>query len=488
MRTLRRTALRACLLALLFASVVSLAGSYAAAGPGVASRGGADASVANHPPHELTVVTTQGFMASGERAELVVFDADGQVVYYDDTYATYFDVDPVPGERYTVEYVAASHHDGPTCRIHDVCTTNVVERVNLSTGETSRVYSEVTPGVPSTRWHDADRVNDTHLLVADIYRDTVFAANGTDGTREWEWKATEAYTFDQGGQPTDWTHVNDVELLPDGRVLLSMRNMDQVLFLEPCDREATLAAARDRNPAAPDTDGRVRTAEGTCEGYAVDESWSLGTDDDHEVLYEQHNPDYLTVDRGGPAVLVSDSENNRVVEYRREAGEWVRSWEWRDARLQWPRDADRLPNDNTLVVDSHGDRVVEVAPNGRTVWSVDVSMAYDAERLGTGDESATGRSVAAMRAAGDVPDVGPVSTPPTDAAVLRLKSLTPNLVVNAALYAAPPWVGFVELLVAGGGVLAALFWAGAELRWSTWSLCGGVRRLADRASGRGPRG
>lgn len=140
--------------------------------------------------------------------------------------------------------------------------------------------------------------------------------------------------------------------------MLSMRNMDEVVFVEP--------------------------------GEGVDESWTLGDDGDHSILYEQHNPDYLPRERGGPAIVMSDSENNRVQEFRREDGAWTRTWQWRDARLQWPRDADRLPNGHTLIVDSHGDRVLELDRKGAIVWNVTFGMPYDAERLGTGSES-TGR-------------------------------------------------------------------------------------------------
>ena len=42
-------------------------------------------------------------------------------------------------------------------------------------------------------------------------------------------------------------------------------------------------------------------------------------------------------------------------------GEWRQSWVWRDDQLQWPRDADRRARGSTLVVDSHGNRILLVA-------------------------------------------------------------------------------------------------------------------------------
>jgi hypothetical protein len=93
---------------------------------------------------------------------------------------------------------------------------------------------------------------------------------------------------------------------------------------------------------------------------AVTESAKFGTiiawHPNGSLFYEQHNPDYIPEERGGPAVLVADSENGRVVEYGRTPGNgtpvtdgtWERTWQWRDGRLQWPRDADRLPNGGWL--------------------------------------------------------------------------------------------------------------------------------------------
>jgi hypothetical protein len=279
-----------------------------------------------------------------------------------------------------------------------------------------------------------------------------------------------------GGKEGDWTHINDVEVLPDGRVMVSVRNMDQVVFL------------------APDTG-----QDGT---WGAQETWSLGTDDRHSVLFEQHNPDYIPASRGGPAVLVADSENGRVVEYERSNETWNRTWGWTDARLQWPRDADRLPSGNTLVVDSHGDRVLEVRPDGRITWSVTVGMPYDAERLGTGDESAGGESMSAIQARQNesnesgVLGVGPdsirlpggsgdgtVVKPPSGPAAqfwLTLKSVLPPHVVNGLLYMSPSGIQFSDLVFAAVFLLTGLVWGGLELRWSSRQPLAALRRRLGR--------
>lgn len=71
----------------------------------------------------------------------MAFTRNGSVVYHQSEFREYFDVDPVPGRPRTVEYVAARHLSGEDCPRGKRCTRNVVERVNLSTGATARVYA-----------------------------------------------------------------------------------------------------------------------------------------------------------------------------------------------------------------------------------------------------------------------------------------------------------------------------------------------------------
>ncbi|USZ69473.1 aryl-sulfate sulfotransferase [Halorussus salilacus] len=339
----------------------------AASGPTVEQAAGPDSPDAYE---NATVVTTSERTEGGSRANFVAaYAPDGSVLYRNDSWRVYNDVDPVPGEAATVEYVAADRLSPEECDAEVACWRNVYERVNMSTGEVTREYTYLT-SVERGQLHDMDRVADDRLLVGDIARDRVFVVNTTTGIIEWEWQAQSDFDFASGGPfSRDWTHLNDVEMLDDGRVMVSLRNQDQVVFLDP-------------------------------ETGVVDD-WTLGSDGDHDTIYEQHNPDYIPGERGGPAVLLADSENDRVVEFWREneneseGGEWTEVWSWSDDRLDWPRDADRLPNDHTLVTDTDGGRVLEVAPNGSVVWRVEVEGGYDAERLGTGDESANGTSAAA---------------------------------------------------------------------------------------------
>ncbi|QLH80290.1 arylsulfotransferase (asst) [Halosimplex pelagicum] len=404
-----------------------------------------DLSPVIDPRDGRTVVATDSnaFVADendGPRAqaELVAFARDGGIYYHENDHTRYWDVDPVAGTNSTVEFVYADHLDADECD-GSVCTRNGVERVNLTTGESTDVFSRVTPGKHSTRWHDIDRIDEERLLVADIDRDRVFVVNTTTGLITWEWGAQAAFDVDSGGPfPKDWTHLNDVEHVEiEGRdaAMVSLRNHDQVAFV---DFERGLM-----------------------------ENWTLGADGDHDTLYEQHNPDYIPPERGGPALLVADSENGRVVEYQREDGTWNRSWTWSDARMQWPRDADRLPNGHTLITDSNGDRVFEVDRSGEVVWTATIGFPYEAERLGSGEESAGGESAAALALPSHEPD--PANRSVSGAVMAAL----PPSIENGVAYVFPRWVGVVEGVAIVALLVAVPLWARLEYRWSDVSV--GVR-------------
>jgi hypothetical protein len=368
-------------------------------------------------PSNVTVVTVDG---TGP-GQIAAYRPDGSVLYRNRSHTLYHDVDPSPAGRMTVMYVASdfgapsSACDGPSC------IRNVVERVNLTTGEVTRLHTVVEPDVGSSQTHDVDRVNDSVLLVGDIGPpDRVYMVNTTTDEIIWQWRVESAYQPDSGGQyPGDWTHLNDVAYLADGRVMVNLRNQDQVVFVRP--------------------------------GEGLQENWTLGCDGCHDVLYEHHNPDYIPASQGGPAIVVADSENNRFVEYQRRGGEWHRSWLWSDQRLQWPRDADRLPSGRTLLVNSHGDSLLAVNSTGEVTWQQPVPPGvYDAERLGTGDESAGGQSAAELGYSSYTGGMHP------------LTALVPNLVLHGALAALPNWVspaGAAALLI---GAVVGIAWLSVE--------------------------
>ncbi|WP_049920894.1 arylsulfotransferase family protein [Halopiger djelfimassiliensis] len=426
-----RNRLRIAFVAVLLLSAAALA---AAASDSLSTA--SEDELPNAPETDNHTVITE----SGRVGTITAYAPDGEVLYYNNTRTKYFDVDPVEADPLTVEYAATDtiHSEGPTCS-DPPCARNVLERADLETGEVEVLYDRYDYKEHAGEWHDADRINESHVLIADIVADQVFIVNTETEIVEWLWDAQSDFPVEGGGPyPDDWAHINDVEYIEegthDGHVMVSLRNQDQVVFIDP------------------------------DEGLL--EEWTLGTEDDYDVMYEQHNPDYVPESRGGPAVVVSDSENGRVEEFQREDGEWTRSWEWADDRLQWPRDADRLPNGNTLVTDTHGNRVMELDADGEIVWQVASTLPYEAERLETGDESAGGHSAQELDlesrttdgATADGFDVLAVGSDVVEAVV-------PNRIHNGILFATPVWMGRLEFAVAGVALLTGLVWVGLEIKW-----------------------
>lgn len=249
--------------------------------------------------NELTVVSVPRSATVG--AKLMAFGPNGTRRYYNDTLDYYSDVDPSPVGKYTVTYIGAQSFGAGKCDEATPCRRMVIERANLSTGDVTRLYSRIVPTYQSkryhysNRWHDVDRINATHFAVADIERDRVFVVNTSSEIITWTWQALANYPVESGGPfPYDFTHVNDVEVLDDGRIMASIGNQDGVVFIN-------------------------RTT-------GVVTNWTLGGRESRNVLDGQHNPDYIPESRGGPAAVVADSLNDRIVEYQRVNGTWKRMW------------------------------------------------------------------------------------------------------------------------------------------------------------------
>lgn len=481
MKPISRTTIRGVFATLIVVSMLSLGYSY------VTSASGTETTYANVSGQQvdqrgnITVISTDsnswlGSASKGPRskAELVAFAPNGSVLYYNSSHTRYWDVDPIEksnstsrsGSGETVEYLYSDHMNASQCpdflskdywqsneyansvpyaqwqeytRSHSgdgACTRNGIVQTNLKTGETTEIYSEITPGKHSTRWHDGDRINATHYAVADIFLDRTYIVNTETSNITWQWNAQSDYDPATTGReyPIDWTHINDVEVLPDGRIMADLRNHNSIVFLDPT------------KPS----------------DQALNEDWTIGQTDNHSILYEQHNPDYIPRSNGGPAVTIGDSENNRVIEYQRSNGTWTRTWEWKDAHIQWPRDADRLPNGNTLITDSNGDRVLEINRWGEIVWAVDIAFPYEAERL-PGDESAGGTSTSAA-------GINSNANGPIERVWLGIKDALAGPMFSATQYILPQWMGFLEFGAAVFGLIMALSWGVVEAWWLSTPL------------------
>jgi hypothetical protein len=197
--------------------------------------------------------------------------------------------------------------------------------------------------------HDADMLSDGSIVVAEMEYESIFILE--DGERVWTWNASERYDKPADPTNTDWLHINDVDHLGDGRFLVSVRNANEILIVE--------------------------------RGEGVTEVINEGGNE--SIIKAQHNPQWL----GNETVLVADSENHRIVELQKTDGEWRPTWVVREAggvSFDWPRDADRLPNGNTLITDSQTGRVLEVDEHGTMVWERELpGKPYEATRIGVGE-------------------------------------------------------------------------------------------------------
>lgn len=403
------------------------------------------------PAGSRTVVGVQGFHLDGAgnakkppRLIGVTRDA-GTAWVYDgtDRASWYYDVDPLPDGDLLVTSISA--RDTVVLRM-DRETREVVWRERLDIRDT----------------HDVDLLANGDLVVANmreydeatgVSNDRVFVYDRETDEITWEWRFRDHYpNGTDGGFNEDWSHVNDVDPVDDGSAfLVSPRNFDQVIKIDRETREVV---------------------------------WRLGEDDAHGTLFEQHNPDLLSGTNGEPTVLVADSENDRVVEYARRDGEWVRTWTL-SGNLSWPRDADRLPNGNTLVTDTLNHRVIEVTPTGEVVWEYYATWGpYDAERVATGDGS-SGPTIAEQNATGSYEVRGGESKAagrvgPGEWLALRLSG-TP-LAEPATEFASrwehvTPWARPVWMAPWGFGYLAVALLLG--LGWASAEAVLARRRIAD---------
>jgi hypothetical protein len=198
--------------------------------------------------------------------------------------------------------------------------------------------------------HDADRLANGNTLVAfggsDRMSDAQVKEIDPKGKIVWAWYAKDHFdkspykdTHDQG-----WTHTNAVSRLPNGNTLISPRNFN---FLVEADPQGVV----------------VRTI---GEG----------------ILHHQHDPEVLP---DGHILVANHRGPHRAIEIDPETRRIV----WQSAIVERGaapvRDADRLPNGNTLITGST--KIIEVTTGGEIVWQFTlkgVHLKGGKERSGLG--------------------------------------------------------------------------------------------------------
>ena len=370
-----------------------------------------------------TLISTQGYDDNGELIE--VTPQGGMAWRFDPPNSRVFDAEVLDNGNVLVSVATLReppHCPDATLRVEpDQCVENRVLELEYSSQDVVWEHNWYDAYAHNHEVHDADRLPNGNTAIVDMGNDRASVVDRA-GEVVWEWKADrylapgsefyEQYGGDPNpGDEADWTHINDIDRLVNGNFQLSIRNFDSVIEVDPESKEVVGVIGRPGN---------------------------------HTRLYEQHNPDRL---ESAGTVLIADSENDRVIEYDLRTGEPV--WTYGGTGLlTWPRDADRLPNGNTLITDSQRNRVIEVDAEGEVVWEYSgAPFAYSADRVGVPEDATglpSGRTLDSRVAEG--PLVGVVSK-----------------LASYARFVVPAWIGVpvllnvLSLVASGGWLLAELY-------------------------------
>lgn len=180
--------------------------------------------------------------------------------------------------------------------------------------------------------HDADRLPNGNTLVAygafDGMDDVQVKEISPQGRVVWTWYARDHFNkapykdiFNEG-----WTHTNAVTRLSNGNTLISLRNFHIIVEVDP--------------------KGSVIRTIG--EG----------------ILSNQHDPEMLP---NGNILMADHSEPQRAIELDPKTNRIV--WQHIVPR-QLVRDANRLPNGNTLITGAT--MIIEVTSEGKIVWQLNL--------------------------------------------------------------------------------------------------------------------
>ena len=193
--------------------------------------------------------------------------------------------------------------------------------------------------------HDADRLPNGNTLVVygneDSPSDAQVKEINPKGEIVWAWYAKDHFykspykdIYDQG-----WTHTNAVTRLPNGNTLISPRNFN---FLVEVDPQGAV----------------VRTI---GEG----------------IFRYQHDPEVLP---NGRILLANHRRPHRAIEIDPKTGKIV----WQSAGFErgGVRDADRLQNGNTLI--TTWTKIVEVTAGGEIVWRLTLQNVTFGRKEGSG--------------------------------------------------------------------------------------------------------
>jgi len=182
--------------------------------------------------------------------------------------------------------------------------------------------------------HDVDRLENGNTLVVwgnDQKGDAQVKEISQAGEIVWSWSVKKVFDYLPYSTiyADGWTHTNAASRLPNGNTLVSLRNFNIVAEVNP--------------------DGELVRTYG--EG----------------VFSDQHDPELLA---NGNMLVANHRPQppNNAVEIDPDSQQIVWSFGGSQWAPQLVRDADRLPNGNTLITGTN--RIIEVTTDGKIVWQL----------------------------------------------------------------------------------------------------------------------
>jgi len=230
--------------------------------------------------------------------------------------------------------------------------------------------------------HDVDRLPNGNTVYI-----RGWVAKGEDLVREvnpagklvWSWNGLAQYDRPPFADNDDegWMHTNAVTRLANGNTMISLRNIDRTVEVDPAG-----------NVVREVLYGRGIPAEAREKAKKLRGS---------SAVFRPHDPEF----QPNGNIVVASPGTNRVIEVTKDGamvriiGKWPKKSDYRGLR-----DANRLPNGNTLVVGNY--RIFELSPDGQVVWSLHRrGVAPTGHSLSSRDRSAGTNLYKAQRIAPD---------------------------------------------------------------------------------------
>jgi len=365
-------------------------------------------------PTAVAIENTYG----GGRVQAI--NPSGEVLWQIGEAQSYHTIDQIGPHRYLATFTNVYEGGVEECgRFNSPCDKTGYRIIDTTNGSAT-IIAEYTFPVRTgggSEVRSAEQLPNGNVLLADQEYERLIEVNSQENIT-WQWNASQYYTEDVPDDPTQeqWVQLTGVDRLSNGQYLVTVSARDELLIV-------------DRNR------GVVQTIN--------------ATENNSTVL---NNPT-TAQSVGEGSILVADTGNSRVIELYRNASNnsWEIVWELTgtgDIPFDLPRDADRLPNGDTLIVDSRNNRLVQVNEQGKTQWAQQVTnLPYSIDRINDSANASTLPSYGEHERS-----IGAVHTTP--------QFITDIEIGVRYLLALPYWVTGWHILFVGLGIASLLTGAG----------------------------